>query len=76
MTTRNIATGPAKFVSTRGLCPLRSGEPCNLCHPDAYNGPQDCPVVAMVMEDADLREEMNRHRLEYREKMKVAAQNS
>ena len=31
-------------------------QPCNLCHPDAYVGPQDCPTVAMIMDDPLLRE--------------------
>ena len=36
-------------------CPLRPGQPCTLCHPDAHLGPQDCPIVAIVMDDDDLR---------------------
>ena len=66
---RNIATGPAKYVSSRGMCPLRAGQPCNLCHPDAYNGPQDCPVVALVVEDSELRELMHRKRIEFASKL-------
>jgi hypothetical protein len=46
-------------------CPLRSGHPCTLCHPDARTGPQDCPTVAIVMDDADLRAELSRRRNEY-----------
>ncbi len=38
------------------MCPLRLDQPCNLCHPDAYLGPQDCPTVAMIMDDPLLRE--------------------
>lgn len=40
------------------MCPLRLDQTCNLCHPDAYVGPQDCPTVAMVMQDPDLRAEL------------------
>ena len=43
-------------------CPLRPGQPCTLCHPDARLGPQDCPTVALVMEDGDLRAELARLR--------------
>lgn len=37
-------------------CPLQPGQPCTLCHPDARLGPQDCPIVALVMDDEDLRQ--------------------
>jgi hypothetical protein len=37
------------------LCPLRPGQPCTLCHPEAKLGPQDCPTVAIVMDDPELR---------------------
>lgn len=43
-------------------CPLRPGEPCTLCHPEAHHGPQDCPTVAIVMDDPDLRAELARRR--------------
>ncbi|MEI6360761.1 MAG: DUF6767 domain-containing protein [Actinomycetes bacterium] len=43
-------------------CPLRLGQPCNLCHPEAHLGPQDCPTVALVMEDDLLRAELVRRR--------------
>ena len=43
-------------------CPLRLGQPCTLCHPEAHRGPQDCPTVAIVMEDEDLRAEVMRRR--------------
>jgi hypothetical protein len=39
-------------------CPLRFGQPCTLCHPDAHLGPQDCPTVAMVRDDPDLQAEL------------------
>jgi hypothetical protein len=43
-------------------CPLRPGQPCTLCHPEAKIGPQDCPTVALVMDDPDLRAELARLR--------------
>jgi len=36
-------------------CPIRTGEPCTLCHIGA-TGPQDCPLVYLVMDDPELRE--------------------
>jgi hypothetical protein len=42
-------------------CPLRPGERCGLCVPGA-TGPQDCPTVALVMSDPELREELFRLR--------------
>lgn len=44
-------------------CPLRPGQPCNLCHPDAHEGPQDCPTVALVMDDDELRAELAHRRV-------------
>lgn len=35
-------------------CPLRPGEPCTLCQVDV-TGPQDCPLVYLVMTDDELR---------------------
>jgi len=49
-------------VALDAACPLRPGQPCTLCHPDARLGPQDCPTVALVMEDDDLRAELARLR--------------
>ncbi|WP_433224046.1 DUF6767 domain-containing protein [Dactylosporangium sp. CS-047395] len=43
-------------------CPLRPGQPCTLCHPNA-SGPQDCPVVYLVMSDPELRAEMHAFQL-------------
>ena len=43
-------------------CPLRPGQPCTLCHPDAHSGPQDCPTVAIVMGDDELRAELAHRR--------------
>lgn len=42
-------------------CPIRPGDPCSLCQPGA-TGPQDCALVYLVMNDPDLREELNRLR--------------
>ena len=47
-------------------CPLQPGQPCTLCHAAAKTGPQDCPTVALVMDDADLRAEASRLRARYR----------
>ncbi|MEY4970160.1 MAG: hypothetical protein RLZZ277_391 [Actinomycetota bacterium] len=55
--------GMAKNVSFRAKCPLQPGQPCNLCNADAYNGPQDCPVVALVMDDPQLRADLDAKRL-------------
>jgi hypothetical protein len=43
-------------------CPLQPGQPCTLCHPEAKTGPQDCPTVALVMDDPQLRAEASRLR--------------
>ena len=58
----NNFPGSAKNVSVRAKCPLQPGQPCNLCHPDAYNGPQDCPLVAIVYEDKALLKSLKEHR--------------
>ncbi len=47
-------------------CPLRPGFACNLCHPEAKEGPQDCPTVAIVMDDPLLRDELARVRAAHR----------
>lgn len=44
-------------------CPIRLGEPCSLCVP-GVTGPADCGLVYLVMNDPDLREELNRLRRE------------
>lgn len=36
-------------------CPLRPEDPCSLCQPGA-NGPQDCGLVYLVMDDPELRQ--------------------
>ncbi|MFC0509030.1 DUF6767 domain-containing protein [Micromonospora costi] len=43
-------------------CPLRPGEPCTLCQLDV-TGPQDCPLVYLVMTDEQLRTGVHRDRL-------------
>jgi hypothetical protein len=53
-------------VAVDARCPLRFGEPCTLCHPEA-TGPQDCPVVGIVMDDEELRAELARRRTDARE---------
>ena len=63
--------GLAKNSSGRAACPLQPGQPCNLCHPDAYNGPQDCPLVAIVLDDDALREVMREKRIEHRAEEKI-----
>ncbi|WP_212829509.1 DUF6767 domain-containing protein [Catellatospora sp. TT07R-123] len=40
-------------------CPLRPGQPCTLCQLDV-TGPEDCPVVYLVMSDDELREGLRR----------------
>ncbi|MEV6931497.1 DUF6767 domain-containing protein [Dactylosporangium sp. NPDC051485] len=41
-------------------CPVRPGEPCTLCQ--AATGPQDCPLVYLVMSDDELRAGVQRFR--------------
>ncbi|MGO1488769.1 MAG: DUF6767 domain-containing protein [Arachnia sp.] len=36
-------------------CPLRPGEPCTLCQM-SVTGPQDCPLVYLIMDDPEFRE--------------------
>ncbi|WP_406043398.1 hypothetical protein OG799_04580 [Micromonospora sp. NBC_00898] len=43
-------------------CPLRPGEPCTLCQLNV-TGPQDCPLVYLVMRDDELREGLRRSQL-------------
>ncbi|MGB7964228.1 MAG: DUF6767 domain-containing protein [Propionicimonas sp.] len=35
-------------------CPVRPGEPCTLCQL-SVTGPNDCPIVYLVMGDDELR---------------------
>ena len=60
-----MAEGRGRSTPT-AMCPLRAEQTCNLCHPDAYVGPQDCPTVAMVMDDPLLRELWREQRAEFR----------
>jgi hypothetical protein len=53
-------------------CPIRLGEACSLCSPGA-SGPHDCGLVYLVMEDADLREELTRMRTELRSELPEAS---
>ncbi|WP_167880465.1 DUF6767 domain-containing protein [Nocardioides guangzhouensis] len=38
-------------------CPIRISDACSLCVPGA-TGPEDCPLVRLVMDDPDLRERL------------------
>ena len=38
-------------------CPLRPGDACSLCVPGA-SGPENCPTVAEVMRDPELRQRL------------------
>ena len=49
-------------------CPLRPGEACGLCVPGA-TGPQDCPTVALVMADPELRAQLAELRAALREEL-------
>ena len=59
-------TRKGSWGTVPALCPLQPGQPCTLCHPEAKLGPQDCPTVALVMDDADLRAEASRLRARHR----------
>ena len=39
-------------------CPIRPGDACSLCVPGA-TGPEDCPLVYLVMSDPALRDELH-----------------
>lgn len=45
-------------------CPLRPGDACSLCVPGA-TGPEDCPTVAEVMRDPELRARLAELRAEH-----------
>ena len=55
----STATRAARPAAT---CPIRPGEPCTLCQLDV-TGPQDCPLVYLVMGDDELREGVHQTRL-------------
>jgi hypothetical protein len=42
-------------------CPIRPGDACSLCVPGA-TGPEDCPLVYLVMSDPTLRADLQTHR--------------
>ncbi|MEL4504376.1 DUF6767 domain-containing protein [Luteococcus sp. H138] len=50
---------------TSAKCPIRPGDPCSLCQPGA-DGPHNCGLVYLVMDDPQLREQWNANRLELR----------
>jgi len=50
--------GQRKRRTPQPMCPVRAGDPCSLCVPGA-TGPQDCPLVLLVMDDPELRERAN-----------------
>ena len=52
-------------------CPLRPGEACWLCVPGA-TGPQDCPTVALVMADPELRAQLAELRASLRDERALA----
>ena len=67
-----LGSGDNGGVSSRAgtpepRCPIRVGEPCTLCHINA-TGPQDCPLVYLVMDDEELREELARTRASARKR--------
>lgn len=70
---RRPASGATFRASADAACPLRPGEPCTLCHPEAFLGPQDCPTVAIVMDDEDLRAELGRRRAAYAARRRSAS---
>lgn len=45
------------------MCPIRLGDGCSLCAPGA-SGPESCPLVAEVMRDPGLREQLAEMRRE------------
>lgn len=47
---------PARSRRPEAKCPLRPDEICNLCQLDV-TGPQDCPLVYLVMSDPEQRQE-------------------
>ncbi|WP_296602771.1 DUF6767 domain-containing protein [Nocardioides sp.] len=38
-------------------CLLRPGDACRLCQPGAH-GPEDCPLVGLVLDDPELRAQL------------------
>ena len=60
--------GPVRVVDAR--CPLRPSQPCSLCVPGA-DGPGNCPTVALVMQDDELRGELAALRARVRERARL-----
>jgi hypothetical protein len=58
-------TDARRASSVDALCPLRLGQPCTLCYPEAKLGPQDCPTVAFVLADDELRQALAANRARY-----------
>jgi len=71
-----LDTTALRRTATAALCPLRPGHPCTLCHPEAKAGPQDCPTVALVMDDPKLRAEAARLRAERQNERPAARRES
>lgn len=46
-------------------CPIRPGDACTLCFPGA-DGPQNCGLVWLVMDDEEQREELHELTVEQR----------
>ena len=63
---RSLGDNISEMATNTAKCPLRPGQPCTLCHPDAHLGPQDCPIVALVMDDPFLRAGVNDTRKAHR----------
>ena len=61
---RHDGWSPERVSRKPPQCPLRLGDPCSACVPGA-TGPADCPTVALVMSDPDLRERLAELRREY-----------
>ncbi|WP_199732050.1 DUF6767 domain-containing protein [Cellulomonas triticagri] len=46
-------------------CPIRPGDACTLCFPGA-DGPQNCGLVWLVMDDQEQRDELHEKAVEHR----------
>lgn len=57
--------------NTTPRCPLRPDDPCSLCQP-GVEGPQDCGLVFLVMDDDELREIYADDRRRRRERKQAA----
>ena len=61
-----MPTGSRTRSHVDARCPVRLGDFCTLCVPGA-TGPQDCGLVYLVMDDAELRAALTENRREHRE---------